>query len=341
MCHGLIDQRATISLPDLLRSQCYQITDYNDNQKEVEGGSYPSVDVLSVLDDSLSSEDALAGINIIEDYSSAVKKFDDGEDNVDIFVEADALASTGSLSTWFDCIKDDFCSEPAAPQALVDPADKPDHAESVSTKTSRKARKSAVKEPSHAQHDSEMDDEAPVLIDEKRKRRMSSNRASAQRSRQRKQERLDELEILTAQLRLENATLSRRSKMAEHLAMKIELEKNELAKKLEELKKELEAARHPHFDSGDDSNDSNTNLDSGVCDMVETSPQSFSKGGNNVAMEAKKRTISSTDLLSHGIFQELYDAIESDQFEVSFGAEVTDLLQEQWFGSFTECLNAA
>lgn len=62
--------------------------------------------------------------------------------------------------------------------------------------------------------------------------------------------------------------------MAEQLAKKIELEKNELAKKVEELSKELEAARHPHThgssDSGDDSNESNTsgNLNSGVCDMV-------------------------------------------------------------------------
>jgi len=82
------------------------------------------------------------------------------------------------------------------------------------------------------------------------------------------------ISLQTAQLRLENATLSRRSKMAEQLAKKIALEKNELAKKVEELRKELEGARnarrHGSSDSGDDSNDSDTsgNLDSGVCDMV-------------------------------------------------------------------------
>jgi hypothetical protein len=51
-----------------------------------------------------------------------------------------------------------------------------------------------------------------------------------------------------------------------------------------------------------------------------------------------KRTISSTDLTS-GLFQELYDAIESDQFDFSFGGAALDLPQE-WFGSFQECINA-
>lgn len=55
--------------------------------------------------------------------------------------------------------------------------------------------------------------------------------------------------------------------------------------------------------------------------------------------DAKKRNISSTDL-SCSMFQELYDAIDSHQFDVSVGAEVQDLLQEEWFGTFTKCLNA-
>jgi len=73
----------------------------------------------------------------------------------------------------------------------------------------------------------------------------------------------------------------------------------------------------------------------------------FPEGNNNpekvdtTKFDIRKRNISSTDLLSHGIFQELYDAIDSDQFDVCLGAEVTDLLQEEWYGSFTECLNAA
>ena len=59
--------------------------------------------------------------------------------------------------------------------------------------------------------------------------------------------------------------------MAEALAKKIEAEKIALAKQVEELRKELEASRHPSthgsFESGDESN-TNENLNSGVCDMV-------------------------------------------------------------------------
>jgi hypothetical protein len=50
-----------------------------------------------------------------------------------------------------------------------------------------------------------------------------------------------------------------------------------------------------------------------------------------------KRIISSTDLTS-GLFQELYDAFESDQFNVSLGGAALDIPQE-WFGSFPECMN--
>ncbi|KAG0612436.1 hypothetical protein M758_6G027500 [Ceratodon purpureus] len=174
---------------------------------------------------------------------------------------------------------------------------------------------------------------------------MSSNRASAQRSRQRKQERLDELEILTAQLRLENATLARRSKIAEQLAKRIQVEKNALAKQVEELKKELEATRQPRMQgsstSGDES-DTSANLNSGVCDMVEggeTSPDAPVDAQTPSKGNPMKRIISSTDLTT-GLFQELYDAFESDQFDVSLGDAASDLLQEEWYGSFTECLNA-
>lgn len=86
------------------------------------------------------------------------------------------------------------------------------------------------------------------------------------------------MSMQTAQLRLENATLSRKSKIAEQLAKRITLDKNKLAKKVEELRKELEAARHAlsHSlsDSGDDSNVCNTssNPDSGACDMVSSFP---------------------------------------------------------------------
>jgi hypothetical protein len=368
MCYGLIEQRAAVSVPDLLRSQCYQVEPDYARSAVGEKDSKPlNVDghgnsILSMVDDSgllpesssLTgglSEDALA--DIVKDYSSAVKKFDFEDDAV----EADALASVGSLSTWFDCIKDSFDSatdsvptKSAVLEARLLPqdtsADTPQDVSNAGEKApkSRKTRKFAAKEQSHAQHDSEMDDGAPVLIDEKRKRRMSSNRASAQRSRQRKQERLDELEILTAQLRLENATLARKSKMADQLVKRIEVEKNALANQVEELRKELEATRQPRTQgsstSGDES-DTSGNLNSGVCNMVEggeTSSHACVELQTPSKSNLVKRTISSTDLTS-GLFQELYDAIESDQFDFSFGGAALDLPQE-WFGSFQECINA-
>lgn len=55
-----------------------------------------------------------------------------------------------------------------------------------------------------------------------------------------------------------------------------------------------------------------------------------------MTLDDKKQNISSTDV-SRGTFQELYDPIDLNQFD---GVGVPDLLQEGWYGSFTECLNA-
>jgi hypothetical protein len=61
--------------------------------------------------------------------------------------------------------------------------------------------------------------------------------------------------------------------MAEQLAERIEVEKNALAKQVEELKKELEATLQPRTQgssaSGDES-DISGNFNSGVGDMVNT-----------------------------------------------------------------------
>ncbi|KAG6549869.1 hypothetical protein Mapa_008851 [Marchantia paleacea] len=73
---------------------------------------------------------------------------------------------------------------------------------------------------------------APV-ISEKRRKRMLSNRASAQRSRQRRQERLDTLEVLVAQLRVENAALTRKANNAVATAKKLEDENKVLRERLE------------------------------------------------------------------------------------------------------------
>ncbi|XP_024399762.1 uncharacterized protein [Physcomitrium patens] len=363
MCHGLIEQRpATICIPDLLRDLAYQEPDYN-----IYVDSYPSVDDvidLPMVDDELLpepsslSDDALA--DIVKEYSSAVKKLDP-EDVGD--AGADALGSSGVLSAWLDITKDGFCagkdSTPKKSATVASETSCEGTVENVSNAVeslpkSRKARKSASKDQGHAQHDSEMDDEAPVLIDEKRKRRMSSNRASAQRSRLRKQGRLDELEILTAQLRLENSTLSRKSILAEQLVKKYQVEKSDLAKKVEELRKELEQARQaraqgsPYYGTG---TLPNGNHISGLCKKVdegeslsgesvgsEMSPQS-SHDSDNTNFDVEQRSISSTDPQSD-ISADLVDPFDLDQFDVSFSDGVPEFVQEEWCESFSECLNA-
>jgi len=114
---------------------------------------------------------------IVIDHSLAVKKFDDSEDAVN---NTDELGLTGSLSTWFDCIKDDLfpaTDSVSTKSALL--ASKLSTQGATAVKVAPKSRKSArksaaVTEQSRAQHESEMETEAPVLIDEKRKRRFVS-----------------------------------------------------------------------------------------------------------------------------------------------------------------------
>ena len=138
--------------------------------------------MFSMIDDSTllpESPSLTAGLteDSLADIVSAVKKFD--SEDLDT-VEVDTLASTGSFSTCFDC---PFSADSVLTKAALlavnklsrqdTPLDTPQDVSNAGEKAPkpRKARKSAAKEQSHAQHDSEMDEGAPVLIDEKRKRR--------------------------------------------------------------------------------------------------------------------------------------------------------------------------
>lgn len=80
------------------------------------------------------------------------------------------------------------------------------------------------------------DDEA---MKDKKMRRMLSNRASAKRSRQRRQERLGELEIQTAKLRVENAALSRKYNEALEQAQQFQKESSALRAELEAARAEI------------------------------------------------------------------------------------------------------
>ncbi|CAM6116201.1 unnamed protein product [Calypogeia fissa] len=100
----------------------------------------------------------------------------------------------------------------------------------------RGERDTAPKDVSVFESPSDNDDlsyeEEVQVVSEKRRKRMLSNRASAQRSRQRRQERLDTLEVLVAELRVENAALIRKANLASLAAKASEKENKVLRDRL-------------------------------------------------------------------------------------------------------------
>jgi len=386
MCHGSFLERAAVSVPDLLRDA---VVDYSLEAQPYDdlppfnpsfyGNGSTRTDLLLVDDSVLPPQPSVSG-EILAEFIGNSKEVDSTDALED---DEEVLGMSGSLSAWFDCIVKEDALQVSSPtptnkkgasttHSKMSSEDNSQYADSAPTK-SRKARKSAAKENNnHGEHDSEMDDVAPALIDEKRKRRMSSNRASAQRSRQRKQDRLDELEVLTAQLRLENATLLRKSKLAVQMAKKYETEKNNLAKKVEELMKELKLARCPQpgtpDSDGDRSATSQHMASSGVCDMVEgglsesaievkskddmgqklqLSPCSFpppsSKSQNGPPLNPfsmKKLEVPVSEEMPQALFQELFDSIDSQNFEIGAVDAVQDIIPQEWLETFAECLSA-
>ncbi|BBM97176.1 protein MpBZIP15 [Marchantia polymorpha subsp. ruderalis] len=114
---------------------------------------------------------------------------------------------------------------------------------------------------------SDDDGEGTPVISEKRRKRMLSNRASAQRSRQRRQERLDTLEVLVAQLRVENAALTRKANSAVATAKKLEHENKVLRERLESK----------------DQNRGGRDQNSRLKDALDTDDQSLQTTGGNSA----------------------------------------------------------
>lgn len=80
-------------------------------------------------------------------------------------------------------------------------------------------------------------------LDEKKYKRMMSNRASAKRSRQRRQVRLDELEIQSAKLRVENAAVQRKLNEANEQIQKYQSQNETLQKELAKLRADLEQGK--------------------------------------------------------------------------------------------------
>ncbi|GJP44920.1 hypothetical protein CLOM_g4320 [Closterium sp. NIES-68] len=86
-------------------------------------------------------------------------------------------------------------------------------------------------------HNAEEDDEE---LDEKKYKRMMSNRASAKRSRQRRQVRLEELEIQSAKLKMENAAVQRRLTEATDKIRRFQDQNASLERELKRLRRELD-----------------------------------------------------------------------------------------------------
>ncbi|KAG0586469.1 hypothetical protein KC19_2G092800 [Ceratodon purpureus] len=152
------------------------------------------------------------------------------------------------------------------------------HSNDMQQRSERSMRSAFSSDP---QHESTMDLYADLCTDDedletrpmdvKRKKRMLSNRASAQRSRQRRQERLDQLEVLTAQLRVENSTLQKKLSAAIQLAKKFEDQNKNLVKKVDKLSKELEGDKKARKLSAalDECASSKQTCDAGSCEMVD------------------------------------------------------------------------
>eukprot|EP00252_Welwitschia_mirabilis_P004416 TRINITY_DN14771_c0_g1_i3.p1 TRINITY_DN14771_c0_g1~~TRINITY_DN14771_c0_g1_i3.p1 ORF type:complete len:168 (+),score=35.63 TRINITY_DN14771_c0_g1_i3:885-1388(+) len=92
--------------------------------------------------------------------------------------------------------------------------------------------------PSHA---SGSEEELKQMMDERKQRRMLSNRESARRSRMRKQQHLDELKAEAAHLRAENNDILTKLNMTSHKYWQIQQENTRLRSYATELTQKLQS----------------------------------------------------------------------------------------------------
>lgn len=142
------------------------------------GNGSSRADLLLVDDSVLRPQPSVSG-EILAEFIGNSKELDSTDALED---DDEVLGMSGPLSAWFDCIVKEDALQVSSPtpsnkkgasttHSKISSEDNSQYADSAPTK-SRKARKSAAKENNnHGEHDSEMDDVAPALIDEKRKRR--------------------------------------------------------------------------------------------------------------------------------------------------------------------------
>ncbi|XP_022144181.1 bZIP transcription factor 44-like [Momordica charantia] len=85
------------------------------------------------------------------------------------------------------------------------------------------------------------EEDLQVLMDQRKRKRMQSNRESARRSRMRKQQHLDELMAQVTQLRKENAQIHSNINITSQLYMNIEAENSVLRAQMAELTQRLQS----------------------------------------------------------------------------------------------------
>ncbi|XP_023538456.1 bZIP transcription factor 44-like [Cucurbita pepo subsp. pepo] len=85
------------------------------------------------------------------------------------------------------------------------------------------------------------EEDLQVLMDQRKRKRMQSNRESARRSRMRKQQHLDELMAQVARLRKDNAQILSNINITSQLYMNVEAENSVLRAQMEELTQRLQS----------------------------------------------------------------------------------------------------
>ncbi|XP_038884104.1 bZIP transcription factor 44-like [Benincasa hispida] len=85
------------------------------------------------------------------------------------------------------------------------------------------------------------EEDLQVLMDQRKRKRMQSNRESARRSRMRKQQHLDELMVQVTQLRKDNAQILSNINITSQLYMNIEADNSVLRAQMAELTQRLQS----------------------------------------------------------------------------------------------------
>ncbi|CAI5537424.1 unnamed protein product [Closterium sp. Naga37s-1] len=117
-------------------------------------------------------------------------------------------------------------------------------------------------------------------VDEKKVKRMMSNRASAKRSRKRRQERLEELEVLSASLHVDNASAQRRLNEAQDTIRRLQRSQQALQRSVAEANAQLAAATAVAATAEDDDDDAEEDGDGDAPSSVATpSAAAVASGG--------------------------------------------------------------